>query len=110
MKYMDEISIVKKPARVDFINLGEGIWGDYDCTDSEDINLLRFDVYRWRNGDWEAIPDSSYCTQISANTDENKLTKLLNIIMDELHGPISERHSIKRICERLSWIDETGKY
>jgi hypothetical protein len=105
-----DIGITKDRVRVDWVNLGEGLCGDYDPDDPEDVNLLRFDVYEWcaEDNEWYEPQDSSYCTQVPADTPEPRLYELLQIIMGEVHEPLMNGHSVKRICERLSWMDERG--
>jgi len=110
MLISEELGITKNGVRVDFVNLGEGYFGDYDMEDPEDVNLLRFDVYHFEDGEWVAVDDSSYCTQIPAETQTENLYDLLQIIMDEVYEPVSSGQSVKRMCERLSWLDERGVY
>ena len=104
------IGIIKDYVRVDWVNLGEGNSGDYDPDDPDDVNLLRFDVYQWsvEDDDWVGPQDSSYCTQVPADTPEPRLYELLQVIMNEVYEPLMSGHGIKRICERLSWMDEKG--
>lgn len=102
----DILSIEKDFVEVEFCNLDEGYFGTYDPEDPEDVNFLRFDVSYMG----EPVEDASYCTQIPADTDDAILVKLLNTIMLEVHEPLKNGHSIKKICERLSWLDERGVY
>ena len=89
---------------VEWVNLGEGHCGDFDSADPEDENLLRFDVLQQTDGEWFAVDDSSYCTQVPASTDEPTLAVLLAKLFSEVVEPVTEGHSIKKLCERLSWI------
>lgn len=102
----EELELVKDNVKVCWVNLGEGHCGDYDEDDPEDENLLRYDVYVFDEDSWEAVDDASYCTQISADTDNEELMRLLGILMDEfydvLHYDIST--SVKKLGERMSWI------
>lgn len=86
---------------VEWVALGEGWDGDYNPDDPEDTELLRFDVYK----DGEMVEDASYCTQVPADTPEPEQRRLLKIIMDEVRSPLEGDNSIKKLCERLSWID-----
>ena len=102
----DSISLQRDGVEVELCNLNEGLCGDYDPDDPEDINLLRFDVlYRG-----EQLDDASYCTQVPASTDMSGLETVLSVILNEVREPVVAGHSIKKICERLSWIDEQGIY
>ena len=105
--------LIKDNVMVEWTELGEGIDGDYNPDDPEDVELLRFDVSRLVNGEWEAIDDASYCTQIPVSATPEQRAKGLQFIMNEVYEWASQGYSIKKLCERLSWISlesiETGK-
>lgn len=96
--------------RVRLSHIGEGIYGDYDSRDETDIPLLRFDIEKFRYyndntyGEWEAIDDASYCTRIEADRHWTDVMAYLNVIMNEIYQAAHEGFSIKKACERLSWI------
>ena len=101
------VSITSGKLRVDWYNAGEGLCGGYDPEDPDDMNLLRFDVYKSiDDGNWEAVDDASYCTQVSAETPDNELLRLLYSIFNEYYDAIivSEAESVKKLGESLSWI------
>lgn len=89
---------------VEWSELGEGIDGDYQPDDAEDVELLRFDVSRKVGDSWEAIDDASYCTQVPVSATPDQRMKGLQLIMDEVYEWASQGYSIKKVCERLSWI------
>lgn len=101
IKSKDDIDV-----KVEFCNLNEGYEGEYNHDDPEDVNLLRFDISKRMDGeqDWSEIPDSSYCTQIPAHSSFDTLEKALDMIMDEIFYAVVEGNSIKKACERMSWI------
>ena len=105
----DELTLVNKSGnvKVEWVNLGEGLSGDYDETDPEDLNLLRFDVYLLNRdtGEWEDPGNASYCTQMPADTSPEVLVKALQRIMDEVESPLEDGSSYKRILEELSWME-----
>ena len=80
--------------RAEWENLGEGFSGDYDPTDPDDVNLLRFSVYDVATG--EQLDDASYCTQMPADTDPSILARALEQIVAEAGS--------KRALEGLSWM------
>lgn len=103
------VSIWNDKLRVDWVNLREGISGDYNSEDPEDINLLRFDVYAKRDdSDWEEVDDASYCTNVPADTDPDELERLLRVIFDRYSDVIDDYiengTSVKKLGEELSWI------
>jgi hypothetical protein len=92
--------------KIEFCNLGEGYDGDYNHDDPDDVNLLRFDVSIKKEGDmeWSEVPNASYCTQMPAHSSFDILEKALVMMMDEIFDAAIEGHSIKKACERMSWI------
>lgn len=102
----DEYTLIKDDVRDDWVRLGEGYCGDYDPDDPEDEELLRFDIYVLENGQWEAVPDASYCTLVPVTATEEEKVKLLKIILDNYYDALHDRHyvSVKKLGERLSWI------
>ena len=92
--------------KVEWMELGEGLDGDYDPENPDDVELLRFDVYVQKNkwGDWEAPPDSSYCTRVPVSSTPEERAKLLKLIMDRVYQAVQLGHNISKVCERLSWI------
>lgn len=102
-----EISLICGSVRVDWVNLDEGISGEYDPTDPEDVNLLRFDVYACTgpNGGWEEVECGSSCTFVRADTPLDRLAPLAATILAAVSVPLRRGESVKAICERLSWID-----
>lgn len=106
LEYGEELKLVKDNVMVIWENMGEGLFGDYDEEYPDDENLLRFTVFVNEYGSWRQVDDSSYCTYVSADTDNEKLMELLNVLMNEfydvLHYDIYA--SVKKIGERMSWI------
>lgn len=106
------VSISNDITRADWYNAGEGWSGDYDPEDPDDINLLRFDIYKNLSPDseedyWETVEDASYCTRVPANATLENLTKLLYIIFKEYDNVLSSdpEASVKKLGESLSWIE-----
>jgi|GEM_PF-820805 len=87
--------------------IGEGWDGEYDQDDLDDCPLLRFSVYRRDpnspNGRLE-LDDASYRTQIPATVRPEIATALATYILDQVFDSASSGHSMKKLCERLSWI------
>ena len=99
------MSIYDDVLRVDWYNADEGISGDYDPDDPDDINLLRFDVYvKGSDGKWLEVEDASYCTNMPATAPEEILEKALMCIFrryrDVIDGP--DHPSVKKLGEELS--------
>lgn len=85
--------------------IGEGLDGDYNEENPDDIPLLRFSVYKKINDQWEAIDDASYCTQLPATIGMGTATVAAAHILRQVEDIVLEGGSIKKICEKLSWID-----
>jgi len=109
---------------VEWYNAGEGWDGDYDPDNPEDVNLLRFDFYARKDGNWITVLDASYCTQVPADTPDDVLANLLEVLMDEGEDAIQialsegDRHMYgdeiapagRRVFEELSWISPDWAY
>lgn len=91
---------------VELEDIGEGLSGDYDPTDKDDVSLLRFTVL----SDNEPVEDASYCTQVPTNITITEATTVLSAILNEVADPLAQGYSIKKMCERLSWIDKEANY
>lgn len=92
--------------RVCWEDIGEGICGDYDPDDPDDIPLLRFYVDIFRDGKWEEVEDASYCTQMPVTTPKPTLDRALRFLHAEYKDALSgyPYTSVKKLGERLSWI------
>jgi len=97
--------------KAEWSRLGEGLSGDYNPNDPEDVELLRFDVSYLPDGEenWEAVPDASYCTRFPVDACYDLKLKALNTIICEYYDACSGNYnefspSVKRLGERLSWI------
>ncbi len=101
-------SIIRGNVRIDWVNIGEGFDGDYDPENPDDVNLLRFDVYRNDGVNWVEVDDGSYCTQVPAKTNHATLRRILSSFMDYIHDDITSVGKAKRKCEQLSWTDLDG--
>jgi len=100
-------TLTKENVMVEWVDLGEGISGDYDETDPDDKVLLRFDfsIRDSIGSDWQEVPDSSYCTNVELNTPPNILATGLKLLMEVAYDDIAEHGRAKRILEELSWMD-----
>ena len=94
--------------------IGEGWNGDYDIEDPDDTYLMRFDVYiknpesfNYPYTDWLPVEDASYCTAFPENTLQELQDKAVRFIMNQIKNPLLNGYSIKKLCEKLSWIDPT---
>jgi len=97
-------TLTRGRVRVELKWIGEGRQGDYNPEDEADEKLLRFYVQRQVDGRFEDVEDGSSCTQIS---DDSKWTvKMVRAeeIMDAVYDYVICGMSIKKICERLSWL------
>ena len=93
---------------IEWEDLGEGLSGDYDPDDPDDVHLLRFTLYDTSKKDFlgrrEQVDDCSYCTLMPVDTPDNILMKALDYMLDEFVNVIDAGYSGKKTGERLSWI------
>jgi hypothetical protein len=102
---VEGLTLIRDTVRIDWDELGEGWDGDFDPDDPTDMELLRFSVYRLENGEWVEVEDSSYCTRTPVGTSEAIRQRLLEGLMDEFHDEVVAGHSVKKLGERMSWIN-----
>jgi hypothetical protein len=110
---------------VEFVDLGEGYNGDYDPEDPEDTKLLRFDAYIKRTpsttfneengledndqddykGGWAMRENSSFCTQVPADTPKETLRAVARGIATGLDRTLEEKpHEWKHTASLFSHL------
>jgi hypothetical protein len=113
--------------KVEWINIGEGYSGEYDSSDPEDVNLLRYDAWvkitgtdmdeirglenNYDEDEWAYKPNGSYCTLTPADTHEDALVALAKFIANELADNL-DNGGWKRRAEEMSyaqpkWLDKS---
>ena len=97
--------LIQDGIRVEWVELGEGLQGDYNPEDPKDVELLRFDISKKVNRKWEFLDDASYCTQVPVTATPKQRMDLLRLIMSRIYESVISGDSIKKICENLSWLD-----
>jgi hypothetical protein len=103
--------------RVELEDIGEGWEGEYNPDNPDDEELVRFTVSKIvpagptvagadtpPSTEWEQIDDASYCTQIPVRSDPSVLLNAIFEIAQEVYDDVAHGRSIKRTCERLSWL------
>ncbi len=102
------MELVKGNVKVELSCIGEGICGDYNPADPDDVELLRFSVLgrESEKDEWFDIENASYCTALPARADDVTQSKALAFIMDKVYEKVVDGDSVKRICEQLSHINE----
>lgn len=98
------MELIQDNIKVEWQDIGEGLWGYYDETDPNDKPLLRFYFSQLVDGEWEDLDDGSYCTLVNANTSEEHQKQLLQILMKAAIDSI-KAGSYKKRLEELSWLD-----
>ena len=92
--------------KVEWVELGEGLDGDYDETNPEDEELLRFDVSVLINNEWVEVENASYCTRFPVNATIEEKEKGLILLLNAFYPILSNdvEASVKRKAEEMSWI------
>ncbi|MCA1064719.1 hypothetical protein QTG56_24215 (plasmid) [Rossellomorea sp. AcN35-11] len=106
------MKLVNENVMVEWVELGEGLDGDYNPEDPTDIELLRFDVSILIDGEWVEKEGASYCTQFPAYATEKQKMKGLQLLLDQFHDVLSSDTdvSVKKLGERMSWISLESIY
>jgi len=99
--------------KLEWVDLGEGLRGDYDPEDASDVPLLRADLYTndpaYReelsmDGEWGIVSDTSYCTLMPVGTSKAILKKASDRLFNALGN---HPGSPKRIMSAWTWTDPT---
>ena len=100
------LALVRDNVKVEWEAIGEGLHGDYDPRDPEDIELLRFYVSVLRDGEWMEKEDGSYCTNFPVDSTVDEKLAGLEILLDRYHDALSADIdvSVKKLGEEMSWI------
>ena len=100
------MELVRDNVKVEWVALGEGLYGDYNWTIPDDIELLRFDVSVLREGQWIEKEDASYCTRFPADATDAEKRAGLELLMKRFHEVLHSdpEASVKKLGEELSWI------
>jgi hypothetical protein len=125
---MEDIEVISEDGlvKVEMEYIGEGIDGDYDDKDPDDMPLMRFSIYRkitddaecrekmWNLtlsdfceeeiGEWVYVEDSSYCTQIWADLPTKNILEAAKFILSCVEDNVRDMKREKRLYESLSWI------
>ena len=92
--------------RVEITDIGEGIQGEYNPEDPQDVSLVRFyvSIYDETHKEWTDVDDASYCTLIPVREEVLHIA-LAEKIMEAVYPPLMAGKDIDRICAALSWTE-----
>jgi hypothetical protein len=99
------MELIKGLVKIELEYIGEGLNGDFNPNDPDDIKLLRYTVSRIEDDDIVPIDDASYCTLLPESASSTIQTKALYYLMSRLYEPITQGLYIKKLCEDLSWLE-----
>ncbi len=96
---------------------GEGLDGDYDPNDPDDIPLLRFCVLgKTLEGEWVELDETSQCTELSADLPWLIRLRAAAHIFEQVEGGLALGSSdelgsetgrkVRRLCESLCWLSD----
>lgn len=99
---MDNTYFIKGRYRISFVDLGEGVGGDYDPDDPDDVRFLRLDLFCYMAGGWEEI--ASFCTLLEVGTDEHELSNLAAGWLEECQG-LEYPQDARQLAAKWSWTE-----
>lgn len=102
----DHLELIRDNVKVEWENIGEGYYGDYNPDNPNDVELLRFYVSVLRDGVWEEKEDASYCTFFPASASYEEKMAGLEILLNRFYDALNDDVdiSVKKLGESLSWI------
>lgn len=91
--------------RAEWIDMGEGLSGEYIPEDEGDVHLLRLDIYSWDDQieEWVGPDGYTHCTLTPADTPVEQLLDLLRIVLHELL--VGDDENLRLTCQSLSHIE-----
>ena len=89
--------------KVEWAYIGEGYNGDYDPSDPDDVELLRFYVYHIDDGEWVEVEDASYCTNMPLRADQSIIEASLLALFDRFSDALGDWPycSVKKLGEEV---------
>ena len=114
--------------KIELEDIGEGLSGDYDEADPEDVPLLRFYCYvkgqlrrkllserPWDLEDrsdanmeeWVSVNCGSFCTRLPATLAQGDVASATAYLFERVYPAVVDGTDMKRTLERMSWIDES---
>ncbi len=102
------VEIIDRDVKIEMDYIGEGLSGDYQKDDPDDMPLLRFTVFQKELTEitWKEVEEASYCTNVPVNTSRGHLVYMLENIMICIAEDIRNEKSIKKKCQEFSWLCE----
>lgn len=85
--------------------IGEGMDGDYNPDDPNDVKLLRFYICKEDIDGWIEVDDGSFCTRMPIDTPRHLLAHGLKCIWEAVQDALNADESIRKICEEISWCE-----
>lgn len=100
------MELIRDDVKVEWEDIGEGVNGDYNPKDPDDIPLLRFYVSVLRDGYWEEKEDASHCTLFPATANNEMQLAGLRVLMDRFYDVLHDNvdASVKKLGDEMSWI------
>ncbi len=98
----EEVIVDHFDLRLEWEYIGEGVSGDYNPDDPDDIPLLRFTISRVAtplSGEYEPVEDASYCTMVRITTPRQVLWGAGKAILQAFSN-----NEDSKLLEQLSWI------
>ena len=105
--YGHDLELVRDNVKVCWKHIGEGMFGDYDCNNPDDVPLLRFYVNVKEDETWKEVEDTSYCTKFPSDYPiKDQLIALHRMVLREFYYNLNihPHTSNKELCQDLSHI------
>lgn len=84
------MELIRDNVKVEWEASGEGLNGDYDPKDPNDMECLRFNVSVFRDGQWEKKENASYCTFFPASATADEQIEGLEVLMERFYQALHD--------------------
>ena len=98
-------NLLEDNVKIEWSNIGEGLFGEYNEDNPEDVNVLRFYTATQNEaGEWVDYEDGSFCTDFPATATDQEQLDALSLLMDSFYDIVVEGRSLKATAADKSWI------
>lgn len=104
------VEFLERPFRLRWVRLGEGLWGEYNPEDPDDVELLRFELMKpdGQQG-WEYVKNGGYCTQFKVASPRVVQRAGLWVLAEKLGEDLIDDRQVRRTFEEASHIHHCDK-
>ena len=99
----DCIDITNKKFNLVLDYIGEGIEGDFDEDDENDVPLLRYWISEKVDGEWQDVHNGSACCLLKATDKRSAIKKAAKAMLDIVSN--ANKEELNSVVQMISWTE-----